>query len=108
MRQLAQQAGGLSGADMSVVVRDALMEPVRTLQQATHFRQEADGVWAMCAASDRGAQAMRLMQVPAQSLRTPPVTCAHMERAMRAARPSVGAEDLRRHEQFTHEFGAGN
>ena len=108
MRRLSQQADSLSGADVSVVVRDALMEPVRMLQQATHFRQEADGAWAMCGASDRGAQRMGLMQVPAQKLRTPPVTHAHMERAMRAARPSVGTEDLRRHEQFTAEFGAGN
>lgn len=27
-----------SGADISIVVRDALMEPVRKVQTATHFK----------------------------------------------------------------------
>jgi len=28
-----------SGADIGVVVRDALMEPVRKVQRATHFKK---------------------------------------------------------------------
>ena len=28
-----------SGADISIVVRDALMQPVRKVQQATHFKR---------------------------------------------------------------------
>jgi len=28
-----------SGADISIVVRDALMEPVRKVQSATHFKK---------------------------------------------------------------------
>ena len=78
------------------------------LQTATHFRQEADGLWAMCAAHERGAVAMSLMQVPSQQLRTPHVTYAHMERALRAARPSVGPDDVRKHMEFTREFGTGS
>ena len=89
-------------------VRDALMEPVRMLQAASHFRQEADGAWAMCAAHERGAAPMSLMQVPPQQLRTPHVTLAHLERAMLATRPSVGPEDLQRFEEFTRQYGAGN
>ena len=89
-------------------VRDALMEPVRMLQAATHFRQEADGAWAMCEPNERGAVQMRLMQVPPQQLRTPHVTLAHLERAMLATRPSVGPEDLHRFEEFTRLYGAGN
>lgn len=27
-----------SGADISIVVRDAMMQPVRKVQQATHFK----------------------------------------------------------------------
>ena len=78
------------------------------LQAASHFRQEADGAWAMCAAHERGAAPMSLMQVPPQQLRTPHVTLAHLERAMLATRPSVGPEDLQRFEEFTRQYGAGN
>jgi SpoVK/Ycf46/Vps4 family AAA+-type ATPase len=39
MRRLAERTEGYSGADIAVLVRDALMEPVRKVQQATHFKQ---------------------------------------------------------------------
>nr|KAG5688724.1 hypothetical protein BaRGS_032059 [Batillaria attramentaria] len=38
-RELGQRTEGYSGADISIVVRDALMQPVRKVQTATHFRR---------------------------------------------------------------------
>jgi len=107
MASIARRTPGLSGADISVLVRDALMEPVRALQQASHFRVGADGLWEQCRASDRGARQMSLLQVPPQQLRTPEVTEAHFERALHGARPSVGRDDHAKFEQFTREFGSG-
>ena len=37
-RTLAQRTEGYSGHDISIVVREALMEPVRKVQSATHFK----------------------------------------------------------------------
>lgn len=39
VRQLASKTHGYSGADISVIVRDALMQPVRKVQSATHFKK---------------------------------------------------------------------
>lgn len=39
LRQLAKKTEGYSGADISVIVRDALMQPVRKVQSATHFKK---------------------------------------------------------------------
>ena len=36
---LGQKTEGYSGADISVIVRDALMQPVRKVQSATHFKK---------------------------------------------------------------------
>ena len=35
---LGSRSDGYSGADVGIVVRDALMQPVRKVQQATHFK----------------------------------------------------------------------
>lgn len=39
MRDLARRTDGYSGADIGIAVRDALMQPVRKVQTATHFRR---------------------------------------------------------------------
>jgi vacuolar protein-sorting-associated protein 4 len=37
--ELARMSDGYSGSDISIAVQDALMQPVRKIQQATHFRE---------------------------------------------------------------------
>lgn len=38
LRQLAKKTDRYSGADISIIVRDSLMQPVRKVQTATHFK----------------------------------------------------------------------
>lgn len=38
-RKLALKSEGFSGSDISIVVQDALMQPIRKIQQATHFKR---------------------------------------------------------------------
>ena len=38
-RNLGGRTEGYSGADIGIVVRDALMQPVRKVQTATHFQR---------------------------------------------------------------------
>jgi vacuolar protein-sorting-associated protein 4 len=37
-KQLADLTDGYSGSDIAVLVRDALMQPIRKVQSATHFK----------------------------------------------------------------------
>jgi len=108
LASVAKRCEGLSGADMSVLVRDALFGPVRELQHATHFQKGTDGRWSAAQPNAPGATPMTLMQVPATQLSTPLVTQQHFERALRNVRPTVGKADLQQHEQFTREFGTGS
>lgn len=39
IQELACRTEGYSGADISIIVRDALMQPVRKVQSATHFKK---------------------------------------------------------------------
>lgn len=43
IQQLARKTEGYSGADISIIVRDALMQPVRKVQSATHFKKVREG-----------------------------------------------------------------
>lgn len=36
---LGKKTDGYSGADISIIVRDALMQPIRRVQSATHFKK---------------------------------------------------------------------
>jgi vacuolar protein-sorting-associated protein 4 len=38
-KELAKLCDGYSGSDITVCVQDALMQPVRKIQQATHFKE---------------------------------------------------------------------
>ena len=42
-RLLAEKTEGFSGSDIAVVVRDALMQPIRKVQCATHFKPVSRG-----------------------------------------------------------------
>lgn len=38
-RELGKRTDGYSGADISIIVQDALFQPVRKVQSATHFKK---------------------------------------------------------------------
>ncbi|TLS30957.1 hypothetical protein PpBr36_03857 [Pyricularia pennisetigena] len=108
-RQLAQLAEGYSGSDISNVVNDALMEPVRKMQMATHFKTIIhDGVekYAACSPGDPEAVELTLWQLEGKPLVEPLVTYKDMERAIKSTRPTVSQDDLKKNAEWTEEFGS--
>jgi SpoVK/Ycf46/Vps4 family AAA+-type ATPase len=65
IQTLALATEGFSGADLSIFVRDAVMQPVRECQSASHFSKDRDGMFTPCAPSASAAQKMTMIQVPA-------------------------------------------
>mmetsp|Transcript_21373 Transcript_21373/g.60167 ORF Transcript_21373/g.60167 Transcript_21373/m.60167 type:complete len:450 (+) Transcript_21373:55-1404(+) len=110
---IARRTEGMSGADVSILVRDAIYEPVRRLRRATTFqrvtRSGPDGVtreyWTPCSPGVPGATAMTLMQVPPEELLEPDILPSDFETAIEKVRPSVSQADLRQHQEFTDKFG---
>jgi len=111
--KLSKKCDGLSGSDLSNIVKDALMEPVRTMQTATHFRRVPHPTlggqgWLPCLHNEQGAIAMSLMQIPEHErvqVVVPDVSFADFWRTVSNAKPSVGPEDIARHVQWTNEYG---
>jgi len=110
---LAKRTESYSGSDISVAVREALMEPIRKVQRATHYKKVSTTIEGVthndcltpCSPRDQGAMVMNWMDVPGDKLVEPQVTRHDFEKALSNARPSVNADDLKRFEDFTNDFG---
>eukprot|EP01084_Bolivina_argentea_P290674 499352_1 len=108
---MAEKTDGFSGSDISGVVQDALMEPVRTMQTATHFKKckdpdnLVDYIWLPCTPATSGSKKMSLMEIPDEEqdfVRAEALKLAHFLRTLRDAKPSVGEEDIKRHIDWTN------
>ena len=108
---LAENSEGLSGSDISNLVQDALMEPVRFLPEATHFKKvpnpdnPRDYLWQACSPGDPGAERHDLMELENGKLSCPLVALRDFVRVVATAKPSVSKADLKRQEAWTEEFG---
>ena len=67
--ELGKKSHNYSGADCAVCVRDGIMEPIRIVQQATHFQRVQDPndggkmKWSPCSPGARGAKEMSFMDI---------------------------------------------
>eukprot|EP00798_Chlamydomonas_sp_ICE-L_P027690 gene27690-7331_t len=112
-QELGRRTEGMSGSDCSVVVKDVLMQPIRMLREATHFKEASgpDGamVYCACAPSDPAAKEMTLNYFAdndlADKVLPPPITMRDFEKVLPRARPTVGKSDLEVFVKFTEEFG---
>ncbi|XP_068458687.1 vacuolar protein sorting-associated protein 4A [Clinocottus analis] len=116
LRQLAHKTEGYSGADISIIVRDALMQPVRKVQSATHFKKVCgpsrsnsqvmvDDLLTPCSPGDPAAIELTWMDVPSDKLLEPIVCMSDMLRSLSTTRPTVNTEDLLKVQKFTDDFG---
>ena len=97
-----------SGSDIAVVVRDALMQPVRKVLSATHFKEVVvDGAhkWTPCSPGDPAAQEKSWTDLETDELQEPPLRVADFLKSLESTRPTVTAEDIKKHDEWTKESG---
>lgn len=116
IKELGQRTEGYSGADINIVVKDAIMQPVRKVQTATHFRKVRgpsrdnpdvmeDDLLTPCSPGAPGAIEMSWMDVPGNKLLEPIVSMSDLLMALANTKPSVNEADLKKLEKFTEDFG---
>lgn len=120
-RALAQRTDGYSGSDIAIVVRDALMQPVRKVINATHFKpvkvevpvdpEEPEGKsvlktkWTPCSPGDDGALEKSWTDVESDELLEPPLKLNDFIKSVDSVRPTVTQADIERHDEWTRESG---
>lgn len=109
-REFAKLAEGYSGSDISIAVQDALMQPVRKIQQATHFHavtnSKGERKMTPCSPGAPDAQEMTWDDVSAEDLLEPLVEFKDFVKSIKSSRPTVSKDDLQRNEDWTREFGS--
>lgn len=125
-RELGRLSEGYSGSDISIAVQDALMQPVRKIQTATHYKKvrgkhcgykmpcslriqvTVDGQEKLtpCSPGDAGAMEMQWTDVDSEQLLEPPLMLKDFIKAIKGSRPTVSGEDLTRNAEWTKEFGS--
>lgn len=117
-KALGQLSEGYSGSDISIAVQDALMQPVRKIQTATHYKpvtvavQDEEGKktevekLTPCSPGDKGAREMNWTEVDSEKLLEPPLVLKDFVKAVKGARPTVSQEDIKRSAEWTAEFGS--
>lgn len=112
-KELGTATEGYSGADIGILVRDAIMQPVRTLQNAEFFKwvmveEEGQGMvkrLTPCSPGDPDGQEMSLMSIKAEDLHVPVVSRHDFEIALASTKPSVGMDNIEKHLKFTSQKG---
>ncbi|EEH09006.1 vacuolar sorting-associated protein [Histoplasma capsulatum G186AR] len=108
-RQLAEMSEGYSGSDISVVVQDALMQPIRKIQTATHYKKvivDEQEKLTPCSPGDNGAMEMTWVDIDSDKLLEPPLLLRDFIKALKSSRPTVSEEDLKKNNEWTLEFGS--
>ena len=128
--RLGKLTEGASGADIKVLVKEAMMEPIKRCQQAKQFTKDADGNYMPCdrypncaycppklstdppnmdyTCSHCGALRMTLWDIPTEEcpkLQCPQVTIKDFEKVLRHAFSTVSADELKRYADWTAMFG---
>lgn len=108
LKVLAEMTDGYSGHDIAVVVRDALMQPIRKIQQATHFKPVTDNgteKLTPCSPGDEGARELSWIDVGTDELKEPDLTIKDFIKSIKSNRPTVNSADIEKHIDFTNDFG---
>jgi len=118
---------GSSGADIKILVKEALMQPLRRCQRAKQFYIDEEGFYKPCErypncsycppklSSDPpdkvykcnscGSLRMSLWDVPTEKLKAPEVLYSDFQTVMKSSVCSVSPEELERFKEWTRLFG---
>lgn len=107
---IASKTENYSGADLSILCKDAAMVPLRFAQKATKWQKVNENGKTLYMAADNNAMGhdivqMGLYDLPDNGLKLPDMNHSHFIAALKTSKPTVCTDDLGEFVQWTNEFG---
>ncbi|XP_061195785.1 vacuolar protein sorting-associated protein 4A-like [Saccostrea echinata] len=113
--EIVKRTHGFTGADIVVLVRDALLQPVRLIQRATHYvrvqettandRQVTEEKWAPCSSETPGAIAMTWSDLKEDQISLPKLKMDDLLKSLSTTHPSSDDEYHGAIAKFTKDYG---
>ncbi|EGG21124.1 AAA ATPase domain-containing protein [Cavenderia fasciculata] len=114
-KRLGEMTEGYSGSDIESVCKDAIFQPIRTVQSATHFKEvrmpDRDDPNVMteyfvpCSPGDPMGQELTCMDIEPSKVKEPPISLNDCLKSARTVKPSVSSKDLEKYIEFTRDYG---
>eukprot|EP00164_Ancoracysta_twista_P002106 GFYU01002782.1.p1 GENE.GFYU01002782.1~~GFYU01002782.1.p1 ORF type:complete len:475 (-),score=122.81 GFYU01002782.1:1400-2824(-) len=104
----AAQTDGYSAADLNVVAREALMEPVRECLQSKYWQKATvDGkeMYKPAGFFNVWATKKSVLEIAPDKLYVRPVVKEDVQKAVNNVKPTVCAEELTKYDEYTKHFG---
>ncbi|GBM06433.1 Vacuolar protein sorting-associated protein 4A [Araneus ventricosus] len=115
LQELAQKTEGYSGGDISALVQDSLMQPIRKVKTATHYKRVSgpsrsdrnvtvDDLLTPCSPSCSGAIEVSWEEIPSDKLLEPVINMCDLILSLASSKPTTDEYGLRRYENFQEYF----
>lgn len=106
-KKLAKMTEGYSGADISIIINKAKMQPIRITQTSTHFKK-IDDKFIACSPGDSHAIEMDWMDIEKGKLLVPEIKNSDYVKSIQETKPSVNQQELSKFEEWTKMYGSEN
>ena len=109
-KKLAKQTEGFSGSDIATLSQEAILEPLRRVQEARHFVKrtlpDGDFQYEVADASTPGAFQGTMYDIEdPDKLIAPDVLMSDYQKALKHIKPTIDQKTLVQYKKFTDEFG---
>ncbi|XP_065674911.1 uncharacterized protein LOC100197788 [Hydra vulgaris] len=105
-QRLLDLTEGYSGSDLATCIADALLEPIRDLQETVLWKWSDDKTFLRPAEENElGAVNLHLKNLPKEKVQPRSVTYQDIRKSLKLNQRTISCEELQRYEVFTKSFG---
>jgi vacuolar protein-sorting-associated protein 4 len=94
-----------SGSDLTCLVRNAIMEPIRRIQKSKYFKL-MNGFYIPCEENETNAEFISLKNISPHLIKSLPITISDFESSLKSMKSSICKEDVEKQEVFMNKYGS--